>query len=141
MLTKSKNAKNALTILEVFENIGLIIISLATIFALYQEILFMISNKAVTLADLLLLFLYLEVLAMVSLYYSSGKLPIRFPLYISIVALARYIIIDMKSLEKDELIYIAIAILLISFATLVIRYGHIKFPYPEHVRKDSGDDK
>ena len=114
MLTKSKNAKNALTILEVFENIGLIIISLATIFALYQEIVFMISNKAVTLADLLLLFLYLEVLAMVSLYYSSGKLPIRFPLYISIVALARYIIIDMKSLEKDELIYIAIAILLIS---------------------------
>ena len=75
----------------------------------------MISNRAVTLADLLLLFLYLEVLAMVSLYYSSGKLPIRFPLYISIVALARYIIIDMKSLEKDELIYIAIAILLISF--------------------------
>ena len=70
--------KNALTILEVFENIGLIIISLATIFALYQEIVFMISNKAVTLADLLLLFLYLEVLAMVSLYYSSGKLPIRF---------------------------------------------------------------
>ena len=141
MLTKSKNAKNALTILEVFENLGLIVISVATIFALYQEIMFMISNRAVTLADLLLLFLYLEVLAMVSLYYSSGKLPIRFPLYISIVALARYIIIDMKSLEKDELIYIAIAILLISFATLVIRYGHIKFPYQEHVRKDSGDDK
>ena len=77
---------------------------------------------------------------MVSLYYSSGKLPIRFPLYISIVALARYIIIDMKSLEKDELIYIAIAILLISFATLVIRYGHIKFPYPEHVRKEGKND-
>jgi protein PsiE len=91
----------------------------------------MINNQAVTLGDLLLLFLYLEVLTMVSLYYSSGKLPVRFPLYIAMVAMARFIILDMKELDIWHMVGVAGSILLIAIAVLVIRYGHVRFPYSE----------
>jgi protein PsiE len=61
----------------------------------------------VTLADLLLFFIYLEVLAMVAIYLESGKLPVRMPLYIAIVALARYMILDMKSLDTWRMLGVA----------------------------------
>jgi protein PsiE len=117
--------------LALIENLGLFVIGLATIIAGYQEVMLMINNQAVTLGDLLLLFLYLEVLTMVSLYYSSGKLPVRFPLYIAMVAMARFIILDMKELDIWHMVGVAGSILLIAIAVLVIRYGHVRFPYSE----------
>ena len=95
-----------------------------------NETLTMIHAKEVTLSDLLLLFLYLEVLAMVGLYYGSGKLPVRFPLYIAMVALARYIILDMKSMTDWRLLAVTASILLLTLAVFLIRYGHVRFPYP-----------
>jgi protein PsiE len=83
-------------VLYIFEGVGLIVIALATIFAGYQETMSMINTARVTLADLLLMFLYLEILTMVGLYFESGKLPVRFPLYIAMVAMARYVIVDIK---------------------------------------------
>jgi protein PsiE len=83
----------------------------------------------VTLADLLLMFLYLEVLAMISQYVNTGQLPVRFPLYIAIVAMARYVILDIKELTELRMLAVAAAILLLTLAVLVIRYGHTKFPY------------
>jgi protein PsiE len=117
--------------LALIENLGLFVIGIATIMAGYQEVMLMIKNQAVTLGDLLLLFLYLEVLTMVSLYYSSGKLPVRFPLYIAMVAMARFIILDMKELDIWHMVGVAGSILLIAIAVLVIRYGHVRFPYSE----------
>jgi protein PsiE len=66
---------------------------------------------------------------MIAVYLDTGKLPVRMPLYIAIVALARYMILDMKSLDNWRIIGIAGAILLISLAILVQRYGHAKLPY------------
>ena len=76
-----------------------------------------------------LLFIYLEVFAMVSLYLKSGRLPVRMPLYIAVVALARYIILDMKNLDTERMLGLSGAILIIAIAILVIRFGHIKYPY------------
>jgi len=81
------------------QDVGLRIIAMATIIAVGIEVASMIEAKTVTLADLLLLFIYLKVLAMVAIYLESGKLPVRMPLYIAIVALARYMILDTKSLD------------------------------------------
>lgn len=114
------------------EDIGLIVIAISTVIAVVIEITSMIEARTVGLADLLLLFIYLEVLAMVATYLDSGKLPVRMPLYIAIVALARYMILDMKGLDNWRILGIAGAILLISLAVLVHRYGHAKLPY----RKD-----
>ena len=113
------------------ENVGLIIIAIATVIAVGIEVTSMISAKTVTLADLLLLFIYLEVLAMVAMYLDTGKLPVRMPLYIAIVALARYLILDIKSMDNWRMLGVSGSILLIAIAILIHRYGHTKYPYKE----------
>jgi protein PsiE len=135
MPTKSRTARYALYGLEIVENLGLMIIAVATVVAGYQEVMVMVANARVTLADLLLMFLYLEVLTMVGLYYNSGKLPVRFPLYIAMVALARYLILDIKDLEIWRMLAVSGSVLLIALAVLVIRYGHVRFPYAEDERR------
>lgn len=117
--------------LVLIENIGLLIIAIATVFSIAIEVNHMIVVRQVALADLLLLFLYLEVLAMVGVYYSTGRLPVRFPLYIGMVALARYLILDMKAMDDWRLLAVTGSVLMLASAVLVIRYGHNRFPYPE----------
>ena len=112
------------------ENLGLLAIAVATVFSMAMAVNNMLVARQVTLADLLLLFLYLEVLAMVGLYYSTGKLPVRFPLYIGMVALARYLILDMKAMDDWRLLAVTGSVLILATAVLVIRYGHNRFPYP-----------
>jgi len=118
-------------VLTLAQEVGLLIISVFTLIAVGYEIAEIIDARVVTLADLLLLFIYLEVLAMVSIYLDSGKLPVRMPLYIAIVALARYLILDMKNLDTWRMLGIAGAVLLIAFAVLAVRYGHSRYPYNE----------
>ncbi|MDQ3185374.1 MAG: phosphate-starvation-inducible PsiE family protein [Pseudomonadota bacterium] len=118
-------------ILYFFEGVGLIVIALATIYAGYQETMLMINNARVTLADLLLMFLYLEILTMVGLYFESGKLPVRFPLYIAMVAMARYVIVDIKEMDNIRLLGVSASIVFVAVAVLVIRYGHVRYPYLE----------
>lgn len=113
------------------QDIGLLIIALATIIAVGFELASMVEARVVTLADLLLLFIYLEVLAMVAMYLESGKLPVRMPLYIAIVALARYLVLDMKNLGLWEMMAISASALIIALAVLVIRFGHARYPYKE----------
>lgn len=118
-------------VLYYFEGVGLIVIAIATIYAGYQETMLMVNNARVTLADLLLMFLYLEILTMVGLYFGSGKLPVRFPLYIAMVAMARYVVVDIKEMDNTRLLGVSAAIVLIALAVLVIRYGHVRYPYLE----------
>ena len=117
------------------QDIGLLIISIATIIAIGFEIVSMVNARFVTLGDLLLMFIYLEVLAMVAIYLNSGKLPVRMPLYIAIVALARYLTLDIKNIDTERMLGIAGTVLVIAIAVLVIRFGHTRFPYTD---KDGG---
>ncbi len=113
------------------EYLGLLVIAFATTVAMYDEVLVMLGRGKVTLSDLLLMFLFLEVLAMIGRYFSSGQLPVRFPLYIAMVALARYLILDLKEMTELRMLAVAAAILLLTLGVLVVRYGHVKFPYSE----------
>lgn len=122
---------HAQTLLGLIEFLGLTIITVATVIAGIGEVNVMLEAGVVTLADLLLLFLYLEILAMVGLYFRSGRLPVRFPIYIAIVALARYLVLDLKNLDLWEMLGISGAILMLTLAVLVVRYGHVKFAYQE----------
>ncbi|WP_430755002.1 phosphate-starvation-inducible protein PsiE [Magnetovirga frankeli] len=128
---RSKLRQSSHQIIAYAEDLGLLIIALSTLIAVGFEIAHMINSRTVTLADLLLLFIYLEVLAMVAAYLESGKLPVRMPLYIAMVALARYMILDMKNLDTWRLLGIAAALLVIAIAVLALRYGHNRFPYRE----------
>jgi len=119
----------ALSLLSIIEHVGLAIITVATVIAGYLEVMVMVEARTVTLADLLLMFLYLEILAMVAVYYRSGQLPVRFPIYIAIVALARYIVLDTKNMDDIRMLAVTAAILLLAGAVLLIRYGHVRYPY------------
>ena len=121
-------------LLSFVQSIGLLVIAIATVAAMFGEIMSMAKAQNVTLADLLMLFLYMEVLAMVGLHYSTGKMPVRFPLYIGMIALARYLILDMKEMEDWRMLAVAGSILLLTLAVFLIRLGHVRYPYP-------GDDQ
>lgn len=121
----------ALWILNVAEHVGLAVITLATMSAGYNEVMTIVSASQATLADLLMLFLYLEVLAMVGVYYQSGRLPVRFPIYIAIVALARYLVLDLKNLDEWRILAVTGSILLLAIGVLAIRYGHVRYRYGE----------
>jgi protein PsiE len=108
--------------LSITQDIGLVIVAISTIVAIEIEIGLMLDNQFVSLSDLLLLFIYLEVLTMVAVYYKSGELPIKIPMYIAIVALARYLILDMKNYETWRILGVASAILVIGLAIVVIHY-------------------
>jgi protein PsiE len=142
MSTQEPNARvveisrSALGALEI---IGLIVIALSTLVAAGQELGAMIAAREVTLADLLLLFIYLEVLAMVGVYLESGALPIRMPLYIAMVALARHLILDLKHLGPWDIIATSTGVLIIAIAVLAIRFGHIRYPYETRRGGESGE--
>ena len=109
-------------IIELFEKSLLTIVAALTIIATFQELLAIFDARKVQLADLLLLFLYTEVLGMVGAFYKSKKIPITLPLFIAMTALARLIILQGKEMEAITLLYEAGAILILALACLAIRF-------------------
>ena len=102
--------------------VALIIILICTVIAFGIEIFQMIENRKISLADLILLFLYLEVLAMVRVFWESQSIQITLPLFIAITALSRFIILQGKSINPEVLLYEAGAIVLIALAILFLRF-------------------
>ena len=102
--------------------VALVIILVSTVIAFGQEMYQMILVQRVTLADLLLLFLYLEVLSMFRVFLESQSIQITLPLFIAITALARFIILQGKSLNPEILLYEAGAIVLIALAIVILRF-------------------
>lgn len=107
----------------------LIIIAIATVFAIFQAVQHIWQARAISVGDLLLLFLYLEVMSMLDHYLGSGNLPVRYPLYIGIIALARFLVLEIAEIDAWRMIALSGSILMIALAILVVRYGHVRFPY------------
>ena len=100
------------------------IILVSTLIAVGIEIKTMLLNRSVTLADLLLLFLYLEVLAMVRVFWDQQSISITLPLLIAITALSRFIILQGQDMDPSGLVYEAVAIVLIASAIVILRLRH-----------------
>jgi len=98
------------------------LIAVLTILATGQELIEIIEAKRVGLADLLLLFIYTEVLGMIGVFYASNRIPITLPLFIAMTAIARLIILQGKEMDASVLIYEASAIAIIALACLIIRF-------------------
>ena len=112
---------------KVVKNLQLIlmcIVLISTVIAVGIEIKNMFASQSVTLADLLLMFLYLEVLAMVRVFWSQQSISITLPLLIAITALARFIILQGKEMDPSALVYEAVAIVLIAAAIVILRLRH-----------------
>jgi protein PsiE len=114
--------------MELAELFGLLIIGIGTVAAMGVLIWHMVQSDGVTLTDLLLMFLYLEIFAMVGQYLKSGQLPVRFPLYIAMVSIARDLILRAGANTELHLLASATAIVLIALGVLIIRYGQARYP-------------
>ena len=110
-------------LVEGYHLVSLFIIGLAVIWATGYECLVMIRQGGPELKDILLLFIYLEIAAMVGIYFKTRQLPVRFLLYIAITALTRLLAIDIKTMSDWRILSIALAILLISSALWVLHRG------------------
>ena len=107
--------------------VAVVIVLISTIVAFLLEIVKMYDAKVVTLADLLLMFIYIEVIGLVRSYWESRAVRVIYPLVIAITALSRYIILQDKESDPANLIYLASAILIVSIATVVIRFRRSKY--------------
>ena len=120
---------------EILEKIVLSILLVCTLIVIGQEILMMVENKRVTLADILLLFIYVEVLGMIKEYWLAKVIRMSYPLFIAMTALARLIILQRKDIDPVTLIYESVAILIIAISIVVLRVRHLD--YFKRDKKDS----
>ncbi len=107
-------------IIELTEKVFLVLIALFTVGAMAQEVIAIVGNVRVELKDLLLMFIYAEVLGMLGAFYSSRQIPITIPLFIAMTALSRLLILQGKEGEPTTLLYESGAILLIAGACWVV---------------------
>ncbi|WP_122033353.1 phosphate-starvation-inducible protein PsiE [Aliivibrio sp. EL58] len=130
-------SKPFLKVFHILEAVLLVAITLATLFAMVNEFVHVFSVRQIQLTDILLMFIYLEVLAMVQQFVMNGKIPVRYPIYIAMMAIARYITLGMKELDAVLVVWLALAAFILAAATLLIRAGHHYWPYeaPENNKK------
>ena len=112
--------------IKLLEKVVLVIIAIATIIAIGYEISEMYAELSVELSDLLLLFIYLEVIQMIREYWTLNRIRISIPLFIAITAIARLIILQGKSMDPSMLLYEGGAILLIAIAVLILKARKIQ---------------
>ncbi len=111
---------------ELLEKLILSILIVCTIIAIGMEIQGMILNLKVTLADILLLFIYIEIIGMIKEYWISKVIRMSYPLFIAMTALARMIIMQRKDVDPSAYVYESVAILIIAIAIVVLRVRHME---------------
>ena len=117
-------------LVEGFHIVGLFVIGAAILWASWAEVFHIIEEGGPRIKDILLLFIYLELGAMVGIYFKTKQLPVRFLIYIAITALTRVLAVDIKTMEDQHILSLTGAILLLSLAVLAIRFGSSRYPTP-----------
>ena len=107
--------------------VAVVIVLISTIIAFFLEMKEMYDERNITLADLLLMFIYIEVIGLVRSYWETRAVRITYPLVIAITALARFIILQDKESDPANLIYISVAILIVALATVIIRFRNSRY--------------
>ena len=114
------------TYFEILEKLVLSVLIVCTIIAIGMEIQGMIAVYRVTLADILLLFIYIEIIGMIKEYWISKVIRMSYPLFIAMTALARMIIMQRKDVDPSAYVYESVAILIIAIAIVVLRVRHME---------------
>jgi protein PsiE len=134
MSTLSNEVGNVLV--DGFHYLALFAIGGAIVWSAVVAFVGMAGKGHASIDDILLLFIYLELGAMVGIYFKTNHMPVRFLVYVAITALTRLLIMDVQAHHQPDtgIVWVSGAILLLALATLVIRYGSSKFP-----SKEAGD--
>ncbi len=112
---------------EIFHLIGLFVIGASIVWASWMEVIEIIAHGGPKIKDILLLFIYLELGAMVGIYFQTKHLPVRYLIYIAVTALTRVLAIDIKEMSDEHMLTMTAAILILSLAVLVLRIGSTRF--------------
>ncbi len=113
-------------LIKITEKVLLALIASLTVLATVEEVLKIYDANSVQLADLLLLFIYTEVLGMIGIFFVSNRIPITLPIFIAMTAIARLIILQGKDMDMSFLLFEAGAILVLAIAVFVVRYKPLK---------------
>jgi phosphate starvation-inducible membrane PsiE len=111
-----------------FHLVGLFVVGVSILWASWAEVFEIIHHGGPRIKDILLLFIYLELGAMVGIYFKTKRLPVRYLIYIAITALTRVLAIDIKEMTETKLLAITSAILLLAVGVLVLRIGSARYP-------------
>lgn len=125
--------------IRLLEYAGLAIVLAVTIVSGAGLLVDMLRDREAGIGDLLLLFMYLEIVSMVETYWRMGKLPVRMPLYIAMVGIARHLMADSAYHSPLLMVSGAGAIVLLAIGVLIVRYGHARFPYESTLGPDDGE--
>jgi phosphate starvation-inducible membrane PsiE len=119
-------------LVDAFHYLALFAIGGATVWSAVVAFLGMAAKGHATIDDNLLLFIYLELGAMVGIYFKTMHMPVRFLIYVAMTALTRLLISDIQAHKPPDMgvVLVSGAILLLALATLVIRFGSSRFPSP-----------
>jgi phosphate starvation-inducible membrane PsiE len=117
-------------LVDAFHLLALFAIGATTVWSAAAAFIGMVAQGRATLGDILLLFIYLELGAMVGIYFKTTHLPVRYLIYIAITALGRVVveIVGAEHRTGTDILVVSVAILLLSFAVLVLRFGTYTFP-------------
>ncbi len=102
------------------ERVLLIVVALMTLGAAGIEIAGVYDKRTIDLADILLMFLYTEVIGMIAVFYTNRGSPFAYPIFIAITALARLIVLQGKDMQPEKIVFEASAILLLAISAVVI---------------------
>jgi protein PsiE len=148
MLKKAENvearAKNVAErigdqLVEGFQVLALFVIGAAIVWSATVFVLEMFSAREATLHDILLLFIYLELGAMVGIYFRTDELPVEFLLYITITVMTRKLI-SAEDLSESRILVTTGAVLILAVAVLLLRFGAHRFKSPSASRKSEPTD-
>jgi protein PsiE len=120
-------------LVDAFHLLALFVIGATTVWSAAATFFEMMAQGRASLADILLLFIYLEIGAMVGIYFKTTRLPVRYLVYIAITALSR-LLIEVAGAEQRtglDILVVAGAILLLSLSVLILRFGSNRFPADE----------
>jgi protein PsiE len=116
-------------LVDAFHLLALFAIGATTVWSATAAFIGMTAKGHAGLEDILLLFIYLEIGAIVGIYFKTTRLPVRYLIYVAITALAR-VLIEMVGAEHRtdmDVLVVTGAILLLSFAILVLRFESYRF--------------
>ncbi len=122
-----------------FHYLALFVIGAATVWSAGVAFLGMVGKGSATIHDLLLLFIYLEIGAMVGIYFTTNHMPVRFLIYIAMTALTRHMVEGISAGHAMEtgMVWISVSIFLLACANLIIRYASAKFPSGSGITKSA----
>ena len=119
--------KKGNVLVEIFHLLGLTVIGMAIIWAAWAEVFKIIEHGGPGIKDILLLFIYLELGAMVGIYFKTKRLPVRYLIYIAVTALTRLLAVDSKTMSNLDMVTITGSILILAVAVMVLRFTSSRF--------------